>query len=74
MGAARLLGADYFATGCLQRRALNGDENRVTAMLVTHALEGRSAWFIFAFAGACALGSVYGILQGAWPFGLVEAI
>jgi hypothetical protein len=26
------------------------------------------------FAAACWLGSVYGFLQGAWPFGLVEAI
>jgi hypothetical protein len=46
----------------------------VTAMLVTYALEGRSRWFILAFAGACVLGSVYGFLQGAWPFGVVEAI
>ena len=23
---------------------------------------------------SCALGSAYGFLQGAWPFGLVEAI
>ena len=46
----------------------------VTAMLVTYALEHRSAWFILAFGAACALGSVYGFLQGAWPFGLVEAI
>lgn len=46
----------------------------VTAMLVTYALEARSAWFILAFALACALGSVYGFLQGAWPFGVVEAI
>jgi hypothetical protein len=46
----------------------------VTLMLVTYALESRSPWFILAFAGACALGSVYGFLQGAWPFGLVEAI
>ena len=46
----------------------------VTAMLVTYALESRSTWFILAFAGACALGSVYGFLQGAWPFGAVEAI
>jgi hypothetical protein len=46
----------------------------VTAMLVTYALEARSDWFILAFACACALGSVYGFLQGAWPFGLVEAI
>jgi hypothetical protein len=46
----------------------------VTAMLVTYALEDRSAWFILGFAAACLLGSVYGFLQGAWPFGLVEAI
>jgi hypothetical protein len=45
----------------------------VTAMLVTYALENRSTWFILAFAAACALGSVYGFLQGAWPFGVVEA-
>jgi len=46
----------------------------VTAMLLTYALERRSRWFILAFAGACALGSAYGFLQGAWPFGVVEAI
>jgi hypothetical protein len=46
----------------------------VTAMLIFYALEKRSSWFILAFAIACALGSVYGFLQGAWPFGLVEAI
>jgi len=46
----------------------------VTAMLVFYALEDRSPWFILAFAGACALGSAYGFLQGAWPFGLVEAV
>jgi hypothetical protein len=46
----------------------------VTAMLVTYALERRSSWFILAFAVACLMGSVYGFLQGAWPFGVVEAI
>ena len=46
----------------------------VTAMLVAYAFEDRSPWFILAFAGACVLGSAYGFLQGAWPFGLVEAI
>jgi hypothetical protein len=46
----------------------------VTAMLVTYALESRSRWFILAFAGACVLGSAYGFLQGAWPFGVVEAV
>jgi len=46
----------------------------VTAMLVTYALEQRSPWFVLGFAVACALGSAYGFLQGAWPFGLVEAV
>jgi hypothetical protein len=46
----------------------------VTAMLVFYALEARSRWFILAFAGACLLGSAYGFLQGAWPFGLIEAV
>jgi hypothetical protein len=43
-------------------------------MLVCYALESRGRIFILAFAGACVLGSVYGFLQGAWPFGLVEAV
>jgi hypothetical protein len=46
----------------------------VTAMLIFYWAEDRSAWFVLAFAAACALASVYGFLQGAWPFGVVEAI
>lgn len=46
----------------------------VTAMLVCYALENRSHWFILGFAASCMLGSVYGFLQGAWPFGLVEFV
>jgi hypothetical protein len=46
----------------------------VTAMLVFYALEQRSHWFVLGFAGACLLGSIYGFLQGAWPFGAVEAV
>jgi hypothetical protein len=46
----------------------------VSLMLVTYALESRSNWYILAFAVACALSSVYGFLQGAWPFGLVEGV
>ena len=46
----------------------------VTAMLIFYALEDRSPWFVLAFAAACALGSIYGFLQGAWHFGLVEAV
>ena len=43
-------------------------------MVVANALESRSHWFVLAFAGACVLGSIYGFLQGAWPFGVVEAV
>jgi hypothetical protein len=46
----------------------------VTAMLVFYALEDRSPWYIIAFAAACALASIYGFIQGAWPFGIIEAI
>jgi hypothetical protein len=46
----------------------------VAAMLVFYTLEDRSPWFILAFAGACALGSIYGFLQGTWPFGVIEGI
>jgi len=46
----------------------------VSAMLVCYALERRSRWYVLGFALACMLGSIYGFLQGAWPFGLVEAV
>ena len=46
----------------------------VTAMLVCYAFEDRHSLFVLGFAAACALGSAYGFLQGAWPFGVVEAI
>jgi hypothetical protein len=46
----------------------------VTAMLVFYALERRSPLFVLAFAGACLASSVYGFLQGAWPFGCVELV
>jgi hypothetical protein len=29
---------------------------------------------VLGFAICCALASVYGFLQGAWPFGVIEAI
>ncbi|HMG33981.1 MAG TPA: hypothetical protein VKM94_08590 [Blastocatellia bacterium] len=46
----------------------------VVAMVVCYALEERSPLFILLFAASCLLASVYGFLQGAWPFGVVEAI
>ncbi|HKV46578.1 MAG TPA: hypothetical protein VJN69_00700 [Candidatus Acidoferrales bacterium] len=46
----------------------------VTAMVVSYALESRHSTFVMAFGVSCLLASVYGFLQGAWPFGIVEAI
>jgi hypothetical protein len=46
----------------------------VSAMLVSYALEKYSPWFILAFAISCLMGSAYGLLQGAWPFGVVEFV
>ena len=46
----------------------------VGLMLLFYTLEDRSPVFVLAFAGACIMGSVYGFLQGAWPFGLVEGV
>ena len=46
----------------------------VSAMLVCYALEDRSPRYVLGFAATCVLASVYGFLQGAWPFGVVEAI
>ena len=46
----------------------------VTATLVCYALEFRSHWFILGFAAGCVLGSIYGFLQGAWPFGVIEIV
>lgn len=46
----------------------------VTAMMVCYALEHKSRWYTLGFAASCGLGSVYGFLQGAWPFGVVEAV
>jgi hypothetical protein len=46
----------------------------VSSMLLCYAFERRSRWFILAFALSCVLASVYGFLQGAWPFGAVEMV
>lgn len=39
-----------------------------------HALEEHSSWFVLGFAAARLLGSIYGFLQDAWLFGLVETV
>jgi hypothetical protein len=46
----------------------------VSVMVLCYAMEGRHSGFILAFAASCLLASVYGFLQGAWPFGAVEVI
>lgn len=46
----------------------------VVLMLVFYSLEERSHWFVLAFAFSCVLASIYGFLQGAWPFGMVETV
>jgi hypothetical protein len=46
----------------------------VAAMVVCYAFEQRGRLFVLGFAASCVLASAYGFLQGAWPFGLVEAI
>ena len=46
----------------------------VGLMLLFYAVEACSPWFVLAFAGACVLASAYGFAQGAWPFGIVEAV
>ena len=46
----------------------------LTAMMLCYAFETRSHWLILGFAVCCVLASIYGFLQGAWPFGVIEAI
>lgn len=46
----------------------------VTVMMVCYALEQRHSAFVLAFAASCVLASIYGFLQGAWPFGMIEGI
>ena len=46
----------------------------VSVMMLCYALERRSPLFVLAFAAACLASSIYGFLQGAWPFGVVELV
>ena len=73
-----------FFVALLLHRALVWEARRETRDLVIGALLvglalGNHLLMVFVapfllFAGFCALGSVYGFLQGAWPFGVVEGI
>lgn len=46
----------------------------VSFTLLCYAMESGSHWWTLGFAAGCVLGSIYGFLQGAWPFGVVEVI
>jgi hypothetical protein len=46
----------------------------VIAMVVCYGLEDRARGYTLGFAMSCLLGSAYGFLQGAWPFGAVEIV
>lgn len=46
----------------------------VAAMVFCYVMEDRHRQWTLAFALSCLLGSTYGFLQGAWPFGVVEII
>ena len=46
----------------------------VVSMLVLYALEARGRVFVLFFAFACLASSLYGFMQGAWPFGAVELV
>jgi hypothetical protein len=46
----------------------------LTFMMLMYAMERRHSAFVLAFAGGCALASLYGFISGAWPFGVIEAI
>jgi len=46
----------------------------VTFTLICYVLEDRAPFWTLLFAVGCLMGSAYGFLQGAWPFGAVELI
>jgi hypothetical protein len=43
-------------------------------MLFFYAMERKSPWYTLGMGVACIAASAYGFLQGAWPFGVLEAI
>ena len=39
-----------------------------------YMLEHRAPIWTLGFAAGCVLSSIYGFLQGAWPFGVIEIV
>jgi hypothetical protein len=46
----------------------------VALMILFDTLERKHRFWGFWFGVACWMGSAYGFLSGAWPFGLLEAL
>jgi hypothetical protein len=46
----------------------------VSSMLLFYAMESRSPVYVLAFSAACLASALYGFLQGAWPFGVIELV
>jgi hypothetical protein len=46
----------------------------VVAALVFYSKEESGPAYTLAFGIACFASSIYGFLQGAWPFGVIEAV
>jgi len=46
----------------------------VLFMLFCYTMEARAAGWTLAFAVGCISSSIYGFLQGAWPFGAAELL
>lgn len=44
----------------------------VSASLLCYTMEARSPRWTLGFAAANLAAAIYGFLQGAWPFGLIE--
>lgn len=44
----------------------------VSLTLLCYTLEKRHTLWILGFSIGCILSSIYGFLQGAWPFGIIE--
>jgi hypothetical protein len=64
---AGILGIELHVPVCRRRLSLR-------VISVKGLLDERSKPADPGFAAACALGPIYGFLQGAWPVGLVEAL
>ena len=72
-GGRHLQAASYWKMDSMDAPTLFG-LFAVTAMLFCYGLEGRSHWFVVAFAGACALGSTLQLIGNHRElFGLIRS-